>query len=183
MIVGKNTKLVAFEPEHWVYIHQWMSDDYYKFYFRNIPDNLTVAQMAEFPKILGMNVLMIANENNEIIGMATWDNVRLLARQCCIGFIIDKQFKGMGFAKDAFMNFIYYLTHRLGLHKLIAKVAKDEVETVNKTVYGGFKDQVVMREEFFMDGKWHDEIWLTVLDTEVAEVYNKYKNGELKRGE
>lgn len=179
MILGSKIKLIAFEPDHWVFISKWISDPYYRYYFRNIPELMTIQQMQAFPQVLGMNVMIILNYNNDVVGMATWDNVRILARNCCIGFLIDRDFKGLGYAKDAFMEFIYYLTHRLGIHKVIAKVAESEYETASKTVYGGFSDKNIMRDEFFIDGKWHNEVWLSVIDKEFAEKYDKFKKGEM----
>jgi len=179
MIIGRKTKLIVFEPGHWTYLSKWMCDPYYKYYFRNIPEIMSINQLQQFPQFLNMNVLMILNEENNVVGMATWDNIRILARSCCIGFLIDNGYRGRGYAKDAFMEFIYYLTHRLGCHKLIAKIAEVEAETVSKAMYGAFKDVNIIRDEFFMDGKWHNEIWLNILDTEVNEVYAKFKRGEL----
>lgn len=181
MIQGQKTKLIAFEPDHWHYIGKWMSDPYYKYYFRNIPDVMTIAQLQAYPQVLNMNVFMIINEANEVVGMCTWDNVRILARTCCIGFLIDKEHSGKGYGKDSYMEFCHYLTQRLGLHKLTAKMAATEVETIGKAAYGAFTDEVLMRDEFFMDGKWHNEIWMSILDTEFAKQYEIYKAGKMRR--
>jgi len=181
MIVGKKIKLVPFEPNHWAYICNWMSDPYYKYYFRNIPELLNVAQMQQYPQVMGMQVFMIVSDTNEVIGMATWDNVRILPRTCHIGFIIDKNFQGKGYTKEAFMEFCYYLTNRLGIHKLTAKIAECEEDTISKAMYGAFKDKNVIRDEYFMDGKWHNEIWISVLDHEFAKLYEIFKAGKLKR--
>lgn len=179
MIKGKKTHLVAFESGHWPYIAKWMSNAEYRYYFRNIPQVMGQAQYASFPDVMGMNVLMIVeSEKNEVIGMATWDNVRFLARTCDIGFIIDKDYQGKGYTKDAFMHFMNYLFSRLGFHKISAKVARKEFDTAGKSQWGGFTDSVILRDEFFMDGAWQDDILLSVLDHEFKQRFDKYIKGE-----
>lgn len=179
MIKGNKTHLVAFEQGHWPYIAKWMGDPAYRYYFRNIPQIMTQAQCANFADVMGMNVLMIVESQfNQIIGMATWDNVRMLARTCDIGFLIDKDFQGKGLTKDAFMYFMNYLFTRLGFHKVSAKVARKEYQTAGKSKWGGFADAVILRSEFYMDGEWQDDILLSVLDHEFRERFNKFKEGE-----
>lgn len=184
MIKGNKTHLVAFEQGHWPFIYKWMSDPIYKYYFRNIPHVMTQTQCANFSEIMGMNILMILESHpNEfgdcnVIGMATWDNVRMLARTCDIGFLIDKDFQGKGYTKDAFMHFMNYLFTRLGFHKVSAKVAEVEVKTSEKTKWGGFSDSVILRDEFFMDGKWQNDVLLSVLDYEFKERFNKFTERE-----
>jgi RimJ/RimL family protein N-acetyltransferase len=183
MIQGEKIRLIAYEQDHWVYLNKWMSDPYYKYYFRNIPEIMTAQQMMNAPQLLGLNVLMVVAQvegEDHIIGMCTWDNVRILARSCCVGFLQDKDYKGMGFMKEAFIEFIYYLTHRLGIHKVIAKVAECEAETASKAGYGGFTDKNLIRDEYFMDGKWQNEVWFSMLDKEFLPIYELFKKGELQ---
>lgn len=178
MIFGKKVKLVAYEPGHWPYLSKWISDPAYKFYFRNIPMVMKVSELENFPQVMHMNVLVVLNEENNPIGIATWDNVRVLARSCDMGLLIDSDGQGKGYTKDAYMAFMNYLVNRLGFHKVIANCAFQEKATISKCEWGGMKPEGVMREHFYLDGKWHDEMRLSVLEHEFRERYNRYIQGE-----
>ena len=179
MIKGRKTHLVAFEQSHWPFIQKWMSETDYKYYFKNIPQVMTMGECASFPQIMNMNILMILESaNNQIIGMATWDNIRILPRTCEIGFLIDKDFQGRGYTKDSFMHFMNYLFSRLGFHKISAKVAKKEFDTSGKAMWGGFTDKLILRDEFYMDGIWQDDVLLSVLEDEFKERFIKFTQGE-----
>jgi|SRR5882724_5190866 len=177
MLHGLKTKLIPFEPDYGASIAKWKNDPTYKYYFRNMPEELNNQQLAMFSQYMNMNVLMIIAED-KIIGMATWDGVRILARTCCLGFLIDKDFQNKGYTKDAFMTFVHYLTSRLGFHKIIAAVAADENETQGKVLWGGFQEEGLSRDEFFLDGRWQDEIRFAVIDHDFKKRYEQYLNGK-----
>lgn len=179
MIEGFKTVLVAYEPEYWSIIQKWMSDPVYKYYFRNIPEIPNKAQLMNWPQLMNMNVLMVvAKDVNQIVGMVTWDNIRLLARSCDFGMIIDKEFQSKGYSKDALMCFLDYLISRLGFHKVSAKIAKSEIATNEKLRKFGFKDELVLRDEFYMNGKWHDDIKYSAIDYEFKQMFKDYLNGD-----
>lgn len=179
-IIGIKTRLVPFDTTnqaHAACLEKWTTNQNYKYYFKNIPEIFTFHQLSQFPLLLNMNVLMIEAEG-QIVGMATWDNVRVLPRSCEMGFLIDKDFQGKGYTKDAFMFFLNYLFSRLGFHKVSAKVAANEFNTVGKSVWGGFTHHAILKDEFYLDGKWQDDVLLSVLDHEFKERFNLYLNGE-----
>lgn len=178
MIRGKKTSLVAFEPSYGSVIQRWMSDRDYRFYFRNMPEVLSCDQYAMFPRIMNMNILMIIDPEGSIIGMASWDNIRFLARTCEVGFLIDKQAQAVGFTKDAWMAFADYLFNRLGFYKVSTKVALNQKRTWEICKWGGFRNEGILEREFYMDGQHHDEIRLILFQDEFNKRLEKYKKGE-----
>lgn len=177
---SQKISMVAFEPDHWRFVYQWMTDPSYKKYFRNMPSVFTVAQMAAFPQMTGMNVLMFFDPElpQSCIGMATWDNVRIVQRSCEIGFLVDKNFQSSGYTRDAFLNFMKHLFHDLGFHKVTANVVDGDKVTTTRLDRAGFFKEGIMRDHALLDGKWVSEAKYSILDREFAEWYSKYERGE-----
>lgn len=178
MIIGEKIILVPFEKWNAGDIRKWMSDPYYKFYFKNMPEMLSAAQLEEFPRMMGMNVLMIYERGHWEasgpghfqpipIGLCSWDNVRLLARTCELGIIIDKEASGKHYGKEAIFKFLDYLFNRLGFHKVSAHTAVEAEGTNDRCDSAvGFKLESIVRDNFYMDGKWHDEKRWSILESE-----------------
>lgn len=186
MIIGEKVVLVPFEDWNAGEIRRWMSDPYYRFYFKNMPEMLNAAQLRDFPKIMGMNVLMIYDRGQweasfteqftpTPIGLCSWDNVRFLAKSCELGIIIDKDASGKHYGREAIFLFLDYLFNRLGLHKVSAHTAAEANDTNTKAMeVVGFQFESIVRDNFYMDGKWHDEKRLSILDSEFKGI----KKGE-----
>lgn len=179
MIEGSFVRLVAFEPQHGVKIYDWMNDPAYLNYFRNMPLALSIGDCSNFPQIMGMNVLMVVEKrSSKVIGLVSWDNIRALAKTCEIGILVDKDAQGAGVTKDAFMHFLWYLCQRLGFHKVSANVVALDSPTVSKCKWGGMIQEGYRKEYFFLNGRWHDEIILSVIDREFAKRFKRYREGE-----
>lgn len=196
MIESKRLILVPFEEFNWVDIQKWISDPYYKFYFKNIPDCFTRQQFMNFPNQAGINCFMIyekghyqgAIDNNfvpEPIGLASWDNVRILPKTCDIGFIIDKNNEAnKHYVKEGLYLLLDYLFNRLGFHKVGAITAVEAKDTSEKLcLTGGFKFEGVSRDHYFLEGKWHDENRYSILEhefrtDEFKELYRNTLTGE-----
>ncbi len=180
MIESFKIRLIPYEPEYWPILEKWMSDPAYKFYFRNMPEILNKNQLMVFPQLMNMNVLFIQEkEMGNFVGMATWDNIRLLAKTCQIGFLIDKDFQGRSLTREAYMTFVHYLFSRLGFNKVIAIAARSEAPTIGKGLTAGFKEEAVLKDEFYMDGKFHDELRLCAFNKEFLKEYERYLKGGL----
>ncbi len=192
MITGKKTVLIPYEPGHWANMQKWLYDDYYKFYFKNMPEMMTPEQLTKFPTLMGMNVLMIYEKGQYLgsqtlnfvpqpIGFVSWDNLRYLARTCDFGIVVDKDFSGKHLATEAVMLFLDYLFNRLGFHKVTACTAAEAEDTNEKSMkFLGMQYEGTSREHFFLDGKWHDEKRFSLLKDEFDLVY---KNFRIKEGE
>lgn len=187
MIEGKKIVLVPFEKANATEIRAWMADPYYKFFFKNMPEMLNEDQLKEFPRIMGMNVLMIYDRgqwysaNNGVthfnpaaLGMCSWDNVRYLARTCEMGIIIDKNFSGQHYGKESIFLFLDYLFNRMGFHKVSAHTADEAKETNEKCLDAvGFKLEGTIRDNFYLDGEWKDEKRWSLLQDEFNELYSQ----------
>lgn len=186
MIIGDKTILVPFEQHNWADMQKWLYDDHYKYYFKNIPELMTPAQLANFPQLMGMNILMIyekgqylgsksLNFTPQAIGFVSWDNVRLLAKTCDFGIVVDKDFAGKGLSTCSVMMLLNYLFNRLGFHKVIASTAQAADETNEKVLAKlGMQFEGINREHFFLDGKWHNEKRWSLLKDEFDLVYSNY---------
>lgn len=190
MIEGEKVVLVPFEEENGADIERWMSDPYYKFYFKNMPEMLNRAQLKVFPGCMGMSVFMIYEKGQYFaapqmgfrpipLGLVSWDNVRLVAKTCEIGFIIDKDWSAKHLGKESLFLFLNYLFGRLGFHKVTGVIAEQATDTEAKLAQNaGFKFEGIVRDNFYLDGTWHNEKRYSILETEWKERFKKYQEGE-----
>lgn len=192
MLTGERVILIPFDKSNWVSINKWIYDPYYKYYFKNMPEMLTQSQMSDFNILMCMNIFMIYDKGMyeglkflqgtpEPIGMISWDNIRLLAKTCDFGMLMDKDYSGNHYGYEAAVLVLKYLFHRLNFHKVTISTAEEEIDTCSKVLNKlGCKFEGMARDHFFIDGIWKNENRYSMLREEFDLLYNKYleKNGE-----
>lgn len=190
MIKGKRVILVPFDKSHWSDIQKWMYDDYYKFYFKNMPEMLNPEQLGDFQRIMGLNILMIYDRGQYEaslihgfcalpVGLVSWDNVRLLARTCDFGIVIDKDKSGQHYGAEASILLINYLFNRLGFHKICVATAEEAELTAEKAMKRlGFQFEGSARHHFYVDGEWKNEKRFSLLKEEFHQACDEYMKGD-----
>lgn len=192
MIEGKKIILAQFESWNASSIQEWQADPYYKYYFKNMPELLTESQLTDFPRLMGMNILIIYERGEwyatkrgithfypKPLGLCSWDNIRILARTCEFGILIDRHVSGQHYGKEAIFLFLNYLFNRLGFHKVSAHTAEEAKDTNEKCMKAlGMTEEGIIRENFYLDGQWKNEKRWSILQNEFNEIYQKWLNAE-----
>ena len=111
-------------------------------------------------------LVIIHQESNKIIGdigIHFMDNEN---KQVEIGFTLDKDYQGMGFASESVKEVLAYLFKKLNKHRVIASVDPRNIKSINLLERIGFRKEAHFIKSIFMDGEWVDDIIYAMLNEE-----------------
>lgn len=87
-------------------------------------------------------------------------------RQVEIGYTLDKDFRGKGYAIEALSRIIDYLFTQLNKHRIIASIDPGNINSIKLIERLGFRKEAHFVENLFLQGKWVDDIIYAMLARE-----------------
>lgn len=113
-------------------------------------------------------LLAIMDKKTDLhIGNVALNRIHWVHRNTDTGLVIGrKEFWGKGYASEAWKLVLDYAFNKLNLHKVIATVVAGHDASQAALEKLGFKVEGRCREEFFLDGKYHNYIRFGLLSDE-----------------
>jgi RimJ/RimL family protein N-acetyltransferase len=87
-------------------------------------------------------------------------------RQVEIGYTLDKDFRGKGYATEALKTIIDYLINSLNKHRIVASIDPVNTASIKLIERLGFRKEGHFVESIFFHGKWVDDLVYGVLAKE-----------------
>ena len=113
-------------------------------------------------------------EGHQHIGNVTLNRIDWIHRTGDTGLMIGRRdFWGQGFAFEAWSLLIEYAFDRLGLRKLMAGVAKENIGSIKVLEKLGFKVEGTSRSTVFVDGVYSDGLYMGLF----REEFYKFTTG------
>jgi len=110
---------------------------------------------------------IVDREADQHIGNATLNRINWINRTADTGLMIGrKEFWGKGYAFEAWSLLIEYAFQRLGLQKVIAGAAADNIASIVTLEKLGFRIEGKLRQEFLLNGEYRDVVRLGLLRNE-----------------
>jgi RimJ/RimL family protein N-acetyltransferase len=102
---------------------------------------------------------IVDKENDRHIGNITLTGINWIHRSAIVPILIGaKDYWGKGIGTEAQSLVIDYAFNRLGLRKMIHTPIAANIGSVRMAEKLGFQLEGVMREEVFLEGKYHDQL-------------------------
>ena len=121
----------------------------------NDKDNLGFAiETLDDPPVLAGNVGM-------------W-GARPKDRCATIGIALGREYVGRGYGTDAMRVIVSYGFREMGLHRIQLGVAPFNPAGIRAYEKAGFVEEGRLRESVLHDGRWYDEVLMSILDHEWA---------------
>ena len=121
--------------------------------------------------------VIVTLENDEMIGTISLENINYTNRSAELGiFIGDEAYRGKGIGEEAIHLILDYGFHYLNLHSIQLYVFAFNERAIACYKKCGFKEMARIREAYYLNGKYYDEIGMDILNSEFHETYirNKY---------
>lgn len=155
------------------------------FNYRSDPE--TYKYLSRIPKSVDDIALLIENASSEIDVPGTWFQMVVLERttnrligdvgihflksdtenkQVEIGYTLDREFRGKGYATEALTAVIDYLFHSLNKHRIVASIDPTNSASISLVERLGFRKEAHFVESLFFHGKWVDDLIYAVLARE-----------------
>lgn len=114
---------------------------------------------------------IVDRETDQHIGNVTLNRINWIHRTADTGLMIGrKEFRGRGYAFEAWSLVLEYAFQRLGLRKIIAGAIADNAASIAVLKKLGFRVEGRLRQEFLVDGEYRDGVRLGLL----REEFHKY---------
>ena len=89
-------------------------------------------------------------------------------RCATIGIALGREYVGRGYGTDAMRVIVSYGFREMGLHRIQLTVAPFNPAGIRAYEKAGFVEEGRLRESVLHDGRWYDEVLMSVLDHEWA---------------
>ena len=172
MIKGKKIILDSVEEEHLPLLLKWRNDPNFRQYYREYRV-LTVEQQRKWwvDKVLNDNswqyfVVKPVQDPEKIIGVAGLTYIHPIYRTGEFAITLgDSSYRGKGYGSDTLKTLINYGFNDLNLNKIWCEVYENNkaIEIYRKI---GFKDEGILRQQVYKNGKFLDSYILSMLRSE-----------------
>lgn len=93
-------------------------------------------------------------------------------RQVEIGYTLDKDFRGKGYANEALSKIIDYLFGQLKKHRITASIDPKNTNSIKLIEKLGFRKEAHFIESLFFHGEWADDVIYALLAKEWKDTSN-----------
>jgi RimJ/RimL family protein N-acetyltransferase len=116
---------------------------------------------------LGFAIVALDGPQPLVGNIALWGG-HAKDRYATIGIALGREHLGRGYGTDAMRVIVGYGFRELGLHRLQLTVAPFNPAGIRAYEKAGFVEEGRRREAVWHDGRWYDEVMMSVLDHEWA---------------
>lgn len=173
MLTGKKVILEEVAPENIEQLRKWRNNPELRQWFREYKD-ISVDKQAKWYAERGNNLnpdhvyFQIMEKNpvkNVLAGCCGLHYIDFRLRKAEFGVFLGPDFRGMGLGKEALTMMFDYGFNELNLHKIWCEVYEGN-DSINLYRKLGFKDEGVLRDNWFHNGHYGNSIMMSVLETE-----------------
>ncbi len=101
-------------------------------------------------------------ENKEYIGGCGINNLDFNNSVCTVGVFLGKSFWNRGYGSDAMKTLIHFIFNQIPVNKIKLQVFSFNERAIRSYEKCGFKIEAVLKEELFRNGKYHDDIIMSI---------------------
>lgn len=120
---------------------------------------------------------IISSNDSMLVGTVGLENFDWIDRSAVLGiFIGEKSFRDQGYGTEAVRLVLEYGFKYLNLHSIRLNLVSANERAHKCYLKCGFKDAGRIRDGYFINGKYYDEIHMDILESEFVGDYIKNKN-------
>jgi RimJ/RimL family protein N-acetyltransferase len=116
---------------------------------------------------LGFAIETLADRPVLVGNIGLW-GARPKDRCATIGIALGRDYIGRGYGSDAMRVIVDYGFREMGLHRIQLDVAPFNPAGIRAYEKAGFVEEGRRRESVWHDGRWYDEVMMSILDREWA---------------
>lgn len=177
MLKGKHLSLFAVEKEDLQQLRDWRNNSNFRKHFREFRELNMRQQEVWFEKqvVADDSTLMFSirsNEDNQLLGCCGLVYINWVHRHADLSLYIgweDAYIDEKGYAEESCKLLLNYGFNELSLNKVWTEIYEFDIK--KKALYDklNFKQDGLLRQNYWYDGKWWDSRILSVLKSENLE--------------
>jgi RimJ/RimL family protein N-acetyltransferase len=171
---GERLGLRALQESDLPAVLRWRSDSEVTKYWvtRDVPTLDDLREWLAENRRSGSWTWVILDERGDLIGYTDVFGISREHQHCELSLMIGERDRwGSGYARETLMVLLQYLlsaaeTGGGGMHKVSLSVFAENIGARRAYEACGFQADGVLREDMWYDGRWHDQILMSVLADE-----------------
>lgn len=175
---GERVRLVPLTEQHLGAVRRWRSDpDVTRYWITQaVPSAADLDHWLAENRREGALTWLIQTADGAPIGYTNLFNRDEENGKAELALMIgERRVWGQGYAREALRTLLRHAFRSrhaggLGLHKVYLAVFSENTAARRAYRACGFREDGVLREDMLRDGAWHDQILMSVLDREFAEL-------------
>lgn len=172
-IHGNSVNLRPLIVDDAIFYHKWVKDkDVIKYSLSKWQRNYSKKEMKdwlanELSQKDKIHFGIIEKSTNNLIGNAGITHLRETNKSGEYFILIgEKESWGKGYGTEVTKLVVAYGFETLGLHRIMLTVSDSNIGGVKTYIKAGFKQEGVMRDASIRDGKFHNKIVMSILESE-----------------
>jgi len=180
MISGKKTRLRALEKSDLPKVWEWLNDEEVMWFWGEPFNTQSLAELEQWfarlqePAGSSSKQFIIENEEGTPIGRTFYENLDTKHRKTEVGIQLgEKEYWGKGYGTDAMITFLDYLFNELRLHRVYLRVQSYNTRALKSYEKCGFVQEGTLRDNTFTQGKYYDDLAMSILRDEFNQRHRK----------
>lgn len=161
---AKLASLMARNKYFWSTFEPLHRDDFYteEAQYKKIVESM---QMMEMKREFTFGIF--TRDEQQLIGhISLYAIKRLPYSSAFIGYAMDEHFTGKGIATEAVKLVLQFAFETLNLHRIEAYIAPENTSSIRVVEKVGFRQEGLLRELLYINGKWFDHHMYALLQHE-----------------
>ena len=175
--MGANLYLSPINKDDFEIYTKWLNDVEVSGNLGNYRQMISLTSEQKFLDELmsgGQNYVVVLNENDELIGNISLNEIDNISRRASVGlFIGEKENRGKGYGAEALRLILDYGFKTLNLHNVMLLVHSDNERAIACYKKVGFCEFGRRREVQYKNGRYIDAVYMDILDGEFYSDKNK----------
>lgn len=117
-----------------------------------------------------LTLTICLKDTNKKIGVTGYFSEWEPYQQAELGFLLNPEYQGKGYAKESTVAVLKHLFKDLGYHKVIATVTEGNAPSLKLLQNIGFQLEGTIRDNYKLNDIWHNDLKLGMLDHEFNEL-------------
>ncbi|MFD1031635.1 GNAT family N-acetyltransferase [Metaplanococcus flavidus] len=113
------------------------------------------------------NFGIFENDTGKLVGTINLFRIfRGPLQSAMIGYAVDRNYNGKGYATEAIRLMVEYAFKELGLHRIEAGVMPHNAPSLRVLEKAGFEREGIARKNVQINGKWQDHVVMAIINPE-----------------
>ena len=169
-IKGERLYLSPMNPDDLMIYTKWMNDEDVVKNLGSYSQNMSIPAEKEALEELtksGHHYAMVLNDGDELLGNISLFKINTVYRSAELGiFIGDKKHRGMGYGTEAIKLLVNYGFKTLNLKNIMLTLDSENIGGYKCYLKSGFSEFGRRHECRYIDGSYHDTIYMEIINRE-----------------